>query len=157
MEFVTDRTQYDVDLVNALRAKGWKNMTSTEQRRWDEGLKGAYNYTDLNRVESNVADLGMMLGLTLTTKTDWEEYDRPTVSEMKRYIGNVWAIRENCNGRGGSFKFNSTPRTMDNFAWFHANYLEMDLESVYRVATEEGIEMSDKTLAKFINAAEVAM
>lgn len=136
MEFVTDRTQADVDLVNRLRAKGWNNMTASEQRLWDQGLKGAYNYTDLNRVESNVAHLSVMLGLTLITKTNWTEWDRPTATEMNRYIGNVWAIREECLRRGGNFRFNPTPDTMNNFNWFYANCIEMDLESAYQVLTE---------------------
>ena len=53
--------------------------------------------------------------------------------------------------------FNPTPNTMNNLDWFGANCIELDLESVYQVATEKGLEMSEETLANFINAAEVAM
>lgn len=49
-EMVTDRTSADVSRVEELAAKGWTGMTTAEQTEWAAGMKGAYNYTDLNRV-----------------------------------------------------------------------------------------------------------
>lgn len=46
---ITDRTQEDVDRVRALAARGYDNLSDEEQAKWDKGLKGAYNYIDLNR------------------------------------------------------------------------------------------------------------
>lgn len=56
--------------------------------------KGAYNYTDLNRVERAVKMLGKALSLDLETKTDWTMYDIPTGEDMYRYLDNVRKLRK---------------------------------------------------------------
>lgn len=56
--------------------------------------KGAYNYSDLNRVERTVAELSVLYGLNLETKTDWGMWDVPQSSDMVRYITNVKRIRQ---------------------------------------------------------------
>lgn len=55
--------------------------------------KGAYNYSDLNRVERTVAEISDELGLGLITKTDWTMWDVLRESDWTRYINNVKAIR----------------------------------------------------------------
>lgn len=47
---VTDRTQADVNRWQTLHDKGWSGMTAEEKAEWAAGMKGTYNYTDLNRV-----------------------------------------------------------------------------------------------------------
>lgn len=49
---ITDRTQADVDRVLTLSAKGWAAMTAAEREEFEAGMKGAYNATDLNRVNA---------------------------------------------------------------------------------------------------------
>lgn len=83
MQFVTDRTSADV-------------MLGTD--------KGSYNASDLNRVESNSAELEAMLQAmgtdpgTLVHKTDWglpgtfSAAEWPTTVQMERYLGNVRAL-----------------------------------------------------------------
>lgn len=56
--------------------------------------KGAYNYSDLNRVERAVAEISDDLGLGLTTKTNWTMWDVPRMSDWTRYINNVKTIRD---------------------------------------------------------------
>lgn len=58
--------------------------------------KGAYNYSDLNRVELAVAEISKHFGLNLITKTDWKPWDVPKQSDMARYLSNVKALREFC-------------------------------------------------------------
>ena len=53
-----------------------------------------YNYTDLNRVESKVAEVAELLTeqgyyTSVTVKTDWNKTDKPTETQMKRYLDNV--------------------------------------------------------------------
>jgi hypothetical protein len=55
--------------------------------------KGAYNYSDLNRVERAAAELSDLYGLSLETKTDWTGRDAPQKTDMVRYITNVKKIR----------------------------------------------------------------
>lgn len=57
---------------------------------------GAYNYSDLNRVELAVAELSSQLGLGLVTKVNWSPWDAPRQDDMLRYLDNVRAIREVC-------------------------------------------------------------
>ena len=50
-ELITDRTQSDVTHWKELHDKGWAGMTDEEKAEWNTAaMKGAYNYTDLNRV-----------------------------------------------------------------------------------------------------------
>lgn len=62
---IYDRTLEDVAEVRRLLAKldpeTGDGLTAAEQAKWDAGLKGAYNFTDLNRVESAVKQLAAAL------------------------------------------------------------------------------------------------
>lgn len=62
---IYDRTPEDVAEVRRLLAKldpeTGDGLTAAEQAKWDAGLKGAYNFTDLNRVESAVKLLAAAL------------------------------------------------------------------------------------------------
>ena len=62
---IYDRTLEDVAEVRRLLAKldpeTGDGLTAAEQAKWDAGLKGAYNFTDLNRVESAVKTLAAAL------------------------------------------------------------------------------------------------
>lgn len=131
--FVVDRTQEHVDLLKRLRRKGWANLTDEEKEQWaSEASKGAYNYTDLNRVESAVEKLAENFGLVLTTKTDWTLWDVPTRDEMNRYLTNVIAIRDACSS---DMEFPVLPSSMDELTYETANNIEMVLLLVYGSAS----------------------
>lgn len=122
VELITNRTQEHVDLLNALLKKGWANLTDTEKDIWyAEAAKGAYNYTDLNRVESAVAEIAESLGLTLDTKTDWTLWDVPTESDMSRYLGNVEKIKNACPNKT---LFPAVPSRMARLTYETANRIE---------------------------------
>lgn len=96
---ITDRTANDVYRWRTLRDKGWQNMTEEEKSEWLSSLKGAYNYTDMNRVEGAVSHVAKELrkagyNFNPVVKTDWKMTDEPTKEDMERYLGNVAAIRE---------------------------------------------------------------
>ena len=55
--------------------------------------KGAYNYSDLNRVERAVEEIAELAGLSLVTKTNWTMWDIPTDAEMTRYLNNIRTLR----------------------------------------------------------------
>lgn len=115
IQMVTDRTEADVLQGNE---------------------KGVYSYTDLNRVESVVAELfelanAMGFDFTTEVKTDWaapgtfSKYSWPTVSQMERYLGNVKALAD-------AFSvFVSLPATMASLSYKGANAIEKCLEDVY--------------------------
>lgn len=63
-------------------------------------LKGAYNYTDLNRVESKVNELATLLtnynylAESLTVKTNWTRSDFFNQTNATRYINNIKKLRD---------------------------------------------------------------
>ena len=135
LELITDRTQQHVALLNRLRKKPWSSMTASEQNAWyGDAAKGAYNYTDLNRVESAVGELAGLLGLSLVTKTNWTVWDIPMQSDMERYLSNVEAIRDACPK---NVELPILPSTMNGLTYDGANRIEEVLLLVYRSITEE--------------------
>lgn len=130
VQLITDRRQYHVELLKRLSKRLWADMTASERKAWyGEAAKGAYNYTDLNRVETAVADLATKLGLTLTTKIDWTIWDIPVESDMERYLSNVVTIRDACPG---NYEFPPIPDSMNYLTYEGANNIEKVLEIVYR-------------------------
>lgn len=59
---ITDRTQSDITRWRALHDKGWAGMTADEKAEWSAGMKGAYNATDLNRVNEALIYLRDLFG-----------------------------------------------------------------------------------------------
>ena len=95
---ITDRTQTDVDRFAELKSKGFRNMTDEEKAEWETHLKGAYNFTDMNRVESAVEYVANRLtkaGYVVmpVVKKNWATTDKPTLSDLTRYMKNVSDIR----------------------------------------------------------------
>ena len=98
LNFITDRAAADVSRWKELHDKGWEAMSAEEQSEWVGGMKGSYNYTDMNRVESAVKELEARFlekgtKLSLITKTNWTRTGWPTKADMSRYFRNVAAIR----------------------------------------------------------------
>lgn len=126
-ELITNRTAADVERCKALAAKGWSNMTEAERAEWyGVSMRGAYNYSDLNRVESAVAELSEFLELGLATKTDWGMWDVPTHADMSRYISNLQTIKERCLSIG------EIPTAMNGLTYEVANNIEKMLLEAYQ-------------------------
>lgn len=132
LHLVTDRTLDDVNRVNELAQKGWANMTSEERSEWEMGLKGSYNATDLNRVQSAVRYLqdrlsGVGYFLELSDAKTWTKQDVPTLSELADYLADVRAVR-------GAFAILKTtppvPDTMIGLTYIKANDIEQILLDV---------------------------
>ena len=95
---IIDRTQADVDRRAELKEKGWRGMTTEEKAEWQTSLKGGYNFTDMNRVESAVEYVANKLteagyALIPIVKKDWAGTSKPTLEDIKRYMKNVADIR----------------------------------------------------------------
>lgn len=62
-ELIYDRTQTDVTYAAELNRKlgSGEALTAQELADWNAGLKGAYNATDMNRVDAAVRELGELL------------------------------------------------------------------------------------------------
>ena len=109
--------------------------------------RGAYNYTDLNRVEAAVTEIAGLLGLALTTKTDWSLWDIPTTTEMTRYLSNVVAIRDACPVE---VEFPTLPDTMAKMNYESANNIERTLELVYGILTGSSGKLGTGVLGSMI-------
>ena len=130
--FITDRTSQDVARWKLLHDKGWEAMSQEEQTEWLTGMKGSYNYTDMNRVESAVEYLEIRFlekgtKLSLTTKTDWTNTARPTKDDMRRYFRNVAAIRAAVKVNLGT---PAAPTAETLFDYKKANDIEVILRAV---------------------------
>jgi len=88
--------------------------------------KGAYNYSDLNRVERSVAEVAELLGLKLVTKTDWKMWDLPTSADMERYLHNIKTIHDVLSGN-----VPDAPASMSNLTYNKANDIEKILLAGY--------------------------
>ena len=93
--------------------------------------KGAYNYSDLNRVERAVAEISDLAGLGLTTKTDWKMWDIPTASDMSRYLANIASIRALVTDDTVPI----APASMNNLTYSEANNIELILSAAYASLT----------------------
>ena len=125
-EFITDRSKADVERCKKLSAKGWNNMTDKERSEWyAAAMRGAYNHSDLNRVETAVAELSEFLELGLVTKTDWGTWDVPTHTDMNRYISNLQTIKERC------LSSEEIPASMNGLTRESANNIEKMLSEAY--------------------------
>lgn len=103
----------------------------------NDTTKGAYNYSDLNRVERAVAELSDLHGLNLTTKTDWGMWDIPTESDMARFLMNIKKVRQACMNPN---EVSPAPESMSNLTYNDANNIEKILiaahehtDRIYRV------------------------
>lgn len=99
MNLITDRTAIDVERWKKLQEKGWQGLTEDERAEWVSPMKGSYNYTDMNRVESAVKHLSERLTANgyifhPEVKTTWIVRDKPLQADMERYFQNVQTIRE---------------------------------------------------------------
>lgn len=92
MALITNRTHADCERARYLLDKVHRGeeLTPAENVEYFSGLRGSYTMPiDWNRVESAVSILSKQMGLGLVTKTDWTYQDIATVSEIKRYLGNI--------------------------------------------------------------------
>ena len=115
MDFVTDRTQADVDARNA---------------------KGTYNTTDLNRVISNCNTLVQLLndaGYPVSiswSRTTWTRTQIPTTDQMQEFLDNVNAIKAALPNNAPN-----APASMAYLTYQGATDIEKILQEIDRLLT----------------------
>lgn len=117
---ITDRTQEDVDYAIA-------------HPEDNTDLKGAYNNSDLNRVENKVDELRNLLESYCyhvnieEVKTDWLKTDIFNETDEIRYLNNLRILRQSF------YVIQSTPQVptnMRNFNYQEANDIEKILDDI---------------------------
>jgi len=133
---VTDRTEFDAAAARAIRdryaASGdWSGLTAEEHETLERGY---YTRHSLNRVEAAVEALSDYLAangkaVTVSVKTDWAPSDYFTQAELRRYLGNIDALRQ---------RFWALPGMPDTPAdirpWQNANAIEQILANLNSMA-----------------------
>lgn len=130
IELITDRDANDVARWRELRNKGWEQMTAAERDEWAASMKGAYDYTDLNRVENAVAAIASMLGVSVETVTTWSPADLPTEANTARFLANIRKLRTVCQGLSNT---PTTPSNMHRMTYVTANNIEKILADIETV------------------------
>lgn len=163
---VYDRTQADVDRVFTLKNKiltGGLNALSTEEKaEYMAGMKGAYNYGDMNRVGQAVAYIADRMTalpgeldayraekgvgddpnyevpydpstVVVSAKTDWAMGDTPTQSLVKAYLNNLTVLRKQLDLPSNA---PAVPSSLDNLTYVTANEIEYLLYVIYQTFLE---------------------
>ena len=131
IRLITDRTRADVDQLLAQLAAQTMPPEPTH--------KGAYNYTDMNRVTIASAFLSGLLSARgyensyqtiypAQGRTAWQESDIPTQTQTKGYVDNVARIRAAI-----PVEAPAAPPDMQHFTFQEANNLEKILVNVEAV------------------------
>lgn len=128
-DLIFDRTLEDVKAATReIRA-----VQSGQTPVFAQSLKGCYNISDLNRVETavgTVSDLLKTFGieLNLTIKTDWTHNDIFDSAQKQRYLNNISAVR-------GAWKvYSDTPSVPPDYKYFsYANDIEKILFDIQEI------------------------
>lgn len=115
---ITDRTIEDVYFAQDLNEKGYDEMFPEEREAWDAGLKGAYDYRDMNRVVGAIEYVdrlmvdakrqsvytpviiphkvpasfdanGMVTQWSQWSDKTWIDYDFPTPAQWAAHLENI--------------------------------------------------------------------
>lgn len=178
-ELIFDRTQADISklesIQNQARLNGFDALSDADKTYWlGTIVKGAYNYTDINRVEDAVdymADELIAVRLALKAYAEalgvawdivfeppynsddyadivtyvWTDTDVPTKTDLERHLNNVKLLREALE-----YDTPKLPDSMSNLDYNGANAIEKALKSLY-VALNE---LEDKTEKLLENTAQ---
>lgn len=100
MNLIYDRTEADVTEAVRIERKLHKGeaLSAAETAAWNAGMKGGYNTSDMNRVESAVKTLAAELNsagypVEITETADWLPGDTVTREQWEIYLENVRRLR----------------------------------------------------------------
>lgn len=185
---IFDRTQADVERVatqkNKILLNGWGSLSVEEQNEWLAGMRGAYNYTDLNRVGSAVAFLAARFTdiprelaayrkekgvadnpiydvpynpkkVSVSPRTDWTVADTPTDIDARLYLQNLSNLRTLITLPADA---PAVPSSLSGMTYEAANDIERLLSVIYATLTaiEQNIyRLIDNTSVSFMYAGEI--
>lgn len=96
---VYDRTAFDANRMYVLAERIKAGVATTDEvSEYVTSPRGAYSYTDMNRVGEAINYLVTEvrkagISINLTAKTDWKQADIPTREQLHEYLDNVSTIR----------------------------------------------------------------
>ena len=131
-ELIYDRTQEDVDRVfyikNKILSGGLSSLSASEKAKYMSGMKGAYNYTDFNRIGNAINYLVERMkkldihDSTIVPKVDWVMGDIPTRNQVDNLLSCLNKLKSKL-----SLPENAPviPNTLDNLIYQTANEIEL--------------------------------
>lgn len=129
---VYDRTQADVDRVFTLKNKilteGLSSLSAEEKAEYMAGMKGAYNYTDFNRLGEAIAYLVERMkeldihDSSIIPKVDWVMGDTPTQSQVSNLLSCLTKLRAKLSLPDDA---PSVPNSLDKLTYQTANDMEL--------------------------------
>ena len=136
IEPVFDRTSNDVLKVQTYDTIGFKYLSNEQKIEWMNGLKGALNFKDLNRIENNMEFLANLYEIeNINFKTNWSYIDISSRLDFQRIVDNLKVLVN----RGKALK--TTPEIPElplNF-YQKINDLEKILYDLYWVYENESL------------------
>lgn len=135
ISLVTDRTDDDYKAWLELSKIAWSDMTAAQQAIWSVPMKGAYNYTDLNRVGTAIIYLQTLFSslgysVSVNVRTDWAVGEWPSYAAMTAYLQSVSNIKSVLS------TFSATPAvptSMDDgtvVIWNNIEQILLDVEAL---------------------------
>lgn len=131
-ELVYNRTQGDVDRVYTLKNKiltgGLAALSAEEKAEYLAGMKGAYNYTDFNRLGEAIAYLVERMkeldihDSSIIPKVDWAMGDTPTQSQVSNLLSCLTKLRAKLSLPDNA---PSVPNSLDKLTYQTANDMEL--------------------------------
>lgn len=141
---ITDRMESDLTELKSLLSRPLDDWTA-EELAWfnDAVIKGAYNYTDLNRVTAAMEYLhGLLTGYGYATgytpvivepgRTEWRSSDIPTKNKMEQYRRNISSLRSVLASLPTT---PNAPDDMDGLTIEDANNIEQILADIDEIIT----------------------
>ena len=131
LEWVTDRSPIDANLAAHLNFIKYDNFTDEQKALYENGLKGAYTVTDMNRVDGNVdviaeRILELQLWIEPIITRTWEKGDKIFLPMQEAYLNNIKHIRD-------ALRFSDdVPDNFEGFDFQTANYIESLLDKYSR-------------------------
>lgn len=171
---IYDRSQADVADVIAIKKKilegGLSSLTTTEKSAYMAGMKGAYNYTDMNRVgeatkyvadrmtalpaiikayreAKGVADADMFdvpydpSDIAVTGKSTWTMSDIPTSNDLTTYLSDIRLLKSKVTLPP---TVPSLPVNMAYLTVSGANAIEQTLAAIDTAVTDLDSELKSK-------------
>lgn len=136
IEPIFDRIKGDVLKVQTYDTIGFKYLSDEQKSEWMNGLKGALNFKDLNRIENNMEFLANLYEIeNMNFKTNWSYIDIPSRLDFQRIVDNLKVLVN----RGKALK--TTPKIPDLplNSYQKINDLEKILYDLYWVYENESL------------------
>jgi hypothetical protein len=179
-ELITDRTERDVERAKALLSKPYSEWSEEERTKFEDGMKGAYNVSDLTRVGNATSFLAKYLAkirkeiilymdanqvavqtainpyidedIANVSVKSWAVDEIPSASKLGAYLDAVNLVVSQMKQNWG------TPETINKLTYRGANAIEKALISQKDKADEIEAELKDRvdrTVSAFIYSDEI--